>query len=105
MKLKLACAAIVAVVTVAGFAQTVRSLIATVASIDPQKHLWYAAMRIPLAAIDTRPPAPGNTLRLNLFRSQGPAEHLQEITWQPPMSKTFHVPEKFGLLKLVASDR
>jgi hypothetical protein len=75
-----------------------------VARIDPQEHIWYAAMRIPLAAIDTRPPASGNTLRLNLFRSQGPPEHLQEITWQPPMSKTFHVPEKFGLLKLVRSD-
>ncbi len=75
------------------------------ARIDPQQHIWYAAMRIPLATIDTRPPAPGNTLRLNLFRSQGPFEHLHEITWQPPMSKTFHVPEKFGLLKLVTSER
>jgi hypothetical protein len=74
------------------------------ARIDPQKHVWYAAMRIPLAAIDARPPAPGNTLRLNLFRSQGPPEHLQEITWQPPMSETFHVPEHFGLLKLVGSE-
>jgi hypothetical protein len=76
-----------------------------VASIDSQKHVWYAAMRIPLAAIDTRKPAPGNTLRLNLFRSQGPPEQRHEITWQPPMSKTFHVPEKFGLLKLVAGER
>jgi hypothetical protein len=75
-----------------------------VARIDQQKHVWYAAMRIPLAAIDTRPAVAGNTLRLNLFRSQGPAEHLHEITWQPPMSQTFHVPEKFGLLKL-ASER
>jgi hypothetical protein len=48
---------------------------------------------------------PGNTLRLNLFRSQGPAEHVQEIAWQPPMSKTFHVPEKIWLAKLVASER
>ena len=76
-----------------------------VGRIDSQKYIWYAAMRIPLAAIDTRLPVPGNTLRLNLFRSQRPAEHVQEITWQPPMSKTFHVPEKFGLLKLVASKR
>jgi hypothetical protein len=75
-----------------------------VARIDQQKRVWYAAMRIPLAAIDTRPAVAGNTLRLNLFRSQGPAEHLHEITWQPPMSQTFHVPEKFGLLKL-ASER
>jgi hypothetical protein len=72
-----------------------------VARIDQQKHVWYGAMRIPLAAIDARPPAPGNTLRLNLFRSQGPPEHLHEIAWQPTMSKTFHVPEHFGLIKLV----
>jgi hypothetical protein len=44
-----------------------------VARIDSQKHIWYAAMRIPLAAIDTRPPVPGNTLRLNLFRSRARA--------------------------------
>jgi hypothetical protein len=73
------------------------------ARIDEQKHIWYGAMRIPFAAIDARPTEPGNTLRVNLFRSQGPAENLHEITWQPPMSKTFHVPEHFGLIKLVGS--
>jgi hypothetical protein len=72
-----------------------------VAKIDPQKHLWYAAMRIPFSAIDPRPPAPGTTLRMNLFRSGGPPEHPHQIAWQPPMSKTFHVPERFGLIKLV----
>jgi hypothetical protein len=76
-----------------------------VARIDEQRHLWYAAMRIPFRAIDARAPAAGNTLRLNLFRSQGPPENLHEITWQPPMSETFHVPEHFGLLRLVKSER
>ena len=71
------------------------------AKIDHQKHIWYAAMRIPFPAIDQRPPAPGHTLRMNLFRSQGPPGHAYEITWQPPMNKTFHVPERFGLIKLV----
>jgi hypothetical protein len=28
-----------------------------------------------------------------------------EITWQPHISNTFHVPENFGLLKLVTSER
>ncbi len=74
------------------------------ARIDQQKRVWYGAMRIPFAAIDARPPAPGNTLRLNLFRSQGPPEHPHAIAWQPPMSKTFHVPERFGLLKLLRSE-
>jgi len=71
------------------------------AKIDAQKHIWYAAMRIPYSAIDTRPAVPGNTLRINLFRSGGPPTRPYGITWQPTMSKTFHVPEKFGLLKLV----
>jgi hypothetical protein len=71
------------------------------AKIDAQKHIWCAAMRIPYSAIDTRPAVPGNTLRINLFRSGGPPTRPYGITWQPTMSKTFHVPEKFGLLKLV----
>jgi hypothetical protein len=74
------------------------------ARVDEQKRIWYGAMRIPLAAIDPRPALPGNTLRVNLFRSQGPPHHLHEIAWQPPMSKSFHVPEKFGLLKLVGAE-
>jgi len=71
------------------------------ARIDQTAHVWYGAMRIPYSAIDTRPPTPGNSLRVNLFRSQGPESHRQEITWRAPMSETFHVPERFGLLKLV----
>jgi len=67
---------------------------------DRSAHIWYGAMRIPYSAIDQRPAAAGNVLRVNLFRSQGPAPHRQEITWQAPMSNTFHVPERFGLLKL-----
>jgi hypothetical protein len=71
------------------------------ARIDGSSKIWYGAMRIPFSAIDTRAPAPGNTLRVNLFRSQGPPSSRREITWQPPMRNTFHVPERFGLLKLV----
>lgn len=71
------------------------------ARIDHEKHVWYAAMRIPFTAIDSRTPAVGNTLRINLFLSEGPPKGHQEIMWQPSMSKTFHVPERFGLIRLV----
>ena len=71
------------------------------ARIDHAAHIWYGAMRIPFAAIDTRAAVPGNTLRINLFRSQGPPSHQQVVTWQAPMSSTFHVPERFGLIRLV----
>jgi hypothetical protein len=71
------------------------------ARIDLAAHLWYGAMRIPWKAIDSRPPAAGKTLRINLFRSQGPASDHHEVTWQAPMSDTFHTPERFGLIRLV----
>ena len=71
------------------------------ARIDAASHIWYAAMRIPFTSIDTRPAAPGNTLRINLFRSEGPPSHQQAVTWQAPMKSTFHVPERFGLIRLV----
>ena len=69
--------------------------------IDETKHIWYAVMRIPFKAIDSRAPAPGLTFRVNLFRTDGPAGATKEIMWRPTFSKTFHVPQRFGLLRLV----
>ncbi len=74
------------------------------ARIDQAAHIWYGAMRIPFGAIDSRPAVPGNTLRVNLFRSQGPPPQ-QAITWQSTMSNTFHVPERFGLIRLVEKSK
>ncbi len=71
--------------------------------IDRAAKTWYAAMRIPFAAIDQRPPADGITFRINLFRAQGPPSQRKYIAWQPTMSDSFHVPERFGILKLVSN--
>lgn len=71
------------------------------ARIDEAAHVWYGAMRIPYSAVDNRPAAPGNILRINLFRSQGPPSARHQIAWRAPMSNSFHVPERFGYLKLV----
>ena len=71
------------------------------ARIDRKARIWYGAMKIPYSAVDSRSPAAGNLFRINLFRSQGPEARRQQITWQAPMSDSFHVPERFGLLKLV----
>ncbi len=71
------------------------------ARIDESKHVWYAAMRIPFSALGAQPKS-GMTFRVNLFRTEGPPDHTKEILWQPTMSQTFHVPERFGLLKLSA---
>lgn len=75
--------------------------LAVSARIDQAAHVWYGAMRIPYSAIDTRPAAAGNILRINFFRCQGPTATRHFIAWQPPMSDTFHVPERFGTLTLV----
>ncbi len=71
------------------------------ARIDAAAHVWYGAMRIPYAAIDTRPAEAGNTLRINLFRCQGPTSVRRYLAWRAPMRDSFHVPERFGILKLV----
>ena len=38
---------------------------------------------------------------INLFRSQGPPPNRAAVVWQPTLSDTFHIPEKFGLLRLI----
>ena len=35
------------------------------------------------------------------FRSQGAPPNRKAIAWQPTHQPTFHVPEAFGVLKLV----
>ncbi len=80
---------------------TWRSGIEVIASIEYENKIWYGAMRIPFRAIDPNPPQTGILLRVNLFRCQGPPPDRKLLAWQPPMSTTFHVPERFGFLKLL----
>jgi len=70
----------------------------TAARIDPEKKIWYGAMRIPFAAIDPQSPSIGGRLRINFFRSQGASHQL--LAWQAPMGESFHAPEHFGILEL-----
>ena len=74
------------------------------ARIDPAAKIWYGAMRIPFSALQSHAPAVGDKFRINLFRSQGLPPNRVEIVWQPTMSTTFHAPERFGLLRLVAEE-
>jgi hypothetical protein len=73
------------------------------ARIDSSKHIWYAAMSIPFAALEVRAPVAGARFRVNLFRTEGAPAAQKEIMWQPTMSPTFHEPERFGLLRLAAA--
>ncbi|MDP9337544.1 MAG: carbohydrate-binding family 9-like protein [Acidobacteriota bacterium] len=72
------------------------------ARIDHKSKVWYGAMKIPWSALSEASPAVGKTFRVNFFRSQGPLATRKDIAWQPTMSETFHIPERFGLLKLAA---
>jgi len=71
------------------------------ARIDQVAKVWYGVMRIPYSAIDNRPAAVGNKLRINLYRAQGPPPKRAMLTWRPTMSGSFHVPEHFGVIELV----
>src|SRR5438270_13401409 len=71
------------------------------ARINEPEHIWYAAMRIPFSAIDHQVPVACPTLRISFLFSQGTPAHHHELAWQPPMKETFHVPERFGLIRLV----
>jgi len=71
------------------------------ARIDKTKKIWYGAMRIPIAKIDQRKAAVGNTMRINFYRIQGPGPKRNHIAWQPTNSPTYHVPESFGTIRLV----
>lgn len=67
--------------------------------IDREAKIWYGEMQIPWKSIDERAPKPGNDLRVNFYRMQGPPVRKM-ISWQPTHSSTYHVPEAFGTLKL-----
>jgi hypothetical protein len=69
--------------------------------IDRANHVWYAVMKIPVTDVDSRAPAVGSRLRVNFFQNQASPTHGRVVAWQPTMSNTFHVPERFGLLELV----
>jgi hypothetical protein len=70
------------------------------ARVDPAKKIWYGEMKIPMNKVDTRPPEPGLEMRINLFRCQDAPPDRKYIAWQPTRSRTFHVPEAFGRLRL-----
>jgi hypothetical protein len=71
------------------------------ARIEDHSKIWYACMRIPYSSVDAKPAAPGDVLRVNFYRAQGPLSEHKAIAWQPTHQKTYHVPEAFGSLKLV----
>ena len=72
--------------------------------IDAEHHVWSAEMRIPLAAMNVKDPRVGTEWRVNFFRAAGKGgdDHRKFLAWSViPEGKTFHVPTRFGILRLV----
>ena len=70
------------------------------ARIDAQAKIWYGVMRIPFAAIDTRPPEQGRELRIGLYRIAGAEPKKHFYAWRPTGRRSFHEPNAFGTLRL-----
>lgn len=80
---------------------TWNSGLAVAARVDSARKTWYGAMRIPFSALESASPWVEKQFRINLYRSQGPPPNRIQVEWQPMRSRTFHVPEGFGLLQLI----
>jgi hypothetical protein len=71
------------------------------ARIDAPNKTWYGEMKIPFSAIGGAAPAAGREIRAGLFRLQGSGAEKKFVSWQATGGRTFHAPEKFGILRLV----
>jgi hypothetical protein len=75
----------------------------TMARIDEQAHIWYAAAQIPLKSVSAAPVQAGTRWRMNLYRIDGQGEDPQRhfLCWQQTCvvnRDPNHVPENFGSL-------
>lgn len=70
------------------------------AKIDEKSKVWYGAMKIPMKSITSKPIKSGDEFRANYYRIQGPPPKKVFIAWQAT-GGNHHIPEKFGILRLV----
>ena len=72
------------------------------ARIDAARKIWYGEMKIPFEALGG-PPKAGREFRAGFFRiaGRGPDKDKKKLSWQVTGTTTFHVPEKFGTLRVV----
>ena len=72
--------------------------------VDRSKKVWTAEMRIPLEAMGVERVMAGTEWRANFFRAAGQGEDKERkfLAWSSiPEGTTFHVPTRFGVLRLV----
>jgi hypothetical protein len=70
------------------------------ARIDPTRKVWFGEMKIPFDKIGIDSPAIGTKLRAGIYRCAGREPGRKLISWQTTGARSFHVPERFGVLLL-----
>ena len=70
------------------------------AQVDQTKKIWYGAMKIPFSSLAVASPKAGTELRAGLYRIAGKEPARKLISWQATGKRSFHVPERFGILRL-----
>ena len=72
--------------------------------IDAKNHVWTAEIRIPISSMNVHAIHSGDQWRANFFRAAGEGgdDCRKFLAWSIiPEGKTFHVPTRFGILRLV----
>jgi hypothetical protein len=73
--------------------------------VDREKKVWTCEMRIPVAPINARTLEAGAAWRINFFRADGPGgdDKRRFLAWSTIGGDkgSFHVPERFGLIRFV----
>jgi|tagenome__1003787_1003787.scaffolds.fasta_scaffold20990053_3 hypothetical protein len=70
------------------------------ARIDRTKKIWYGEMKIPFQTLGVDSPVSGTRLRAGIFRCAGREPTRKLLSWQITGMRSFHVPERFGILEL-----
>lgn len=65
--------------------------------VDDRARTWTARMSIPLRSLGESKPAPGTRWRINVYRCDYANDAF--LAWRPTLGKTFHIPERFGVLE------
>src|ERR1051326_872067 len=72
--------------------------------IDAQNHVWATEIRIPIASMKVNSIHAGDQWRVNFFRAAGTGsdDYRKFLAWSSiSEGKTFHVPTRCGILRLV----
>jgi hypothetical protein len=65
--------------------------------VDEANKLWTCELRIPLTALADQQPKPGQLWRVNLYRAA--QANGAFLAFRPPLTDTFHTPQRFGVLR------